>query len=202
MNSLKIYEIKDIQNIISNYQKQFEIINVLEKDFENKCFILKFNCFTGKEIKLEVDVSNRKLFITYDDVTINLQEFHKILGKYHQYVREAIYHYFTERIINKFYKLSFDDSFYYYTIKDILEFMFRDYVDCIFDKVHYYLINQYNFQYLETIQENHKMKCHLNKRNFLDEVISHMEDKHPYIIRDNSYELKNFFKKLKLNLNN
>lgn len=206
LTSLQIYEIKEINNIISNYQKQFEIIDKLEDELKNKSFTLKFQCFTGKEIILDIDIKTNELFITYDNNIINLYEFHKKLEKSHMYIRNAIYHYFMERIINRYYILPFDDSYYYYALEDISYFIFRDYVGCVFKDVHYFLINEYNDKYydkdLETIQENKPTKCQLNKREFLCQVTSYIEEEHPYQIRDNTHELREFFEKLKLNLNN
>lgn len=190
MNSLAIFQIKEINNIILNYKTHFENINKLEVELENKCFILKFKCFTGKEITLDVDIKNNKLFITYDNNTINLIEFHEILDKSHKYVRDAIYHYFIEYIINRYYMLPFDDSYYYYRLEDILDFIFGSFVWNIFEQINYY-------NFLETIDEEKTMCLQLNRRNFLDEVIFHIKEVHPFQIRDNTTELYDFFERFK-----
>lgn len=199
MNSLQIYEIKDIQNIITGYKEQFETIDKLEKELDDGTIDIEINNIRF-EINIKENISN---VYSNDKLIYKEDEFINYFTNQSEYIREAVFHYVTKKLIWRYHILPFDNYKYYDDIDSLLYSLFEGGYNII-EHVESKLVYEYEHcplrsEKLEDIviyNSEDNIYCDLNTRSFLDELTNHLDEEEPYIVRNNYSEICEFFNKL------
>ena len=185
MNSLEIYEIKEINNIITNYQTQFEKIDKLEIELY----------FGNTEIQFSMGMNKYKLviqdfkFILYlnDEKIANKEHFINMFKSLDDEWKQSIYLYISTRIYERYNRLPFDSPYYFDCIEGILYDIFDDNMENMTVLVERHLTSAYD------IEEQHIYVKH--NRNFYWEIMNYLEDCEP-MIREDYLQIYKFFKSI------
>ena len=185
MNSLQIYEIKEINNIITNYQTQFENIDKFEKElyFGNTEIEFKF----GTE-KFKLVIKNFEFIFYFNDKKIaNKEHFINIFKCFNDETKHSIYLYISTRIYERYHVLPFDSPYYFDCLEGILYDIFNDSMENITNLVERHITSNYD------IEEQHIYVKH--NRKFYWEIMNYFEDNEA-IIREDYLIIYNFFKSI------
>jgi len=124
MNSLDIFLIPDIYNIINNYKKDIDIIHNLENDLRNQK--IKFKVFNNCFGIIYVNISNDNIYMKIDNsVFTDIKGFNLYFYTLRENKKTLLYYIFLNELVNKFSLLDINynyDSFKYM----IFNFLFKD----------------------------------------------------------------------------
>lgn len=206
MNSLQIYEIPELNDIITEYQKQFEYIDQLEHELSYGCIDIEF-AYNLDKVRFEVDIRyNINNVYINGEIKCKNWDFIDIFSEQEEYAKEAIYQFVAKKIINRYTILPFDKPRYYEDVDALLYIIFKEGIESIFDTVEKTLIDEFfncqlRHQELDgdvvIYEESDNIYCNYNKKNFLDELLIYLDNEEPFIIRDNVNKIVNFFDDIK-----
>ena len=185
MNSLQIYEIPELNDIISDYQTQFEKIDKLEKElyFGNTEIEFKFGMET---FKLEIKSFEFSLYLNNEKIA-NKEHFIDIFKCFNDEFKESIYLYISNMIYERYHILPFDCPYYFDCIDGIIYDIFDDNVENLNKLVERQLITEYDID---------DQRVYIKQdRDFYWEIMNYIEDNEG-IIREDYVQIYNFFKSI------
>ena len=204
MNSLDIYEIKDIQNIITGYKEDIERIDGLEDELIEGIvnFEISPNGNTVRfEINIQEDITNVYL---NDKLVFEEEEFIKYFEKTDNYVKEAVYHFVAKKLLWRYHSLSFNREGYYEDYAMLLYLIFGNSITHVIDDLENMLTCDYlncpvrnkELQSLIVFEDHDNIYLNMYSRELLDEIAYYFDEQEPYIVRDNYSEICDFFNKM------
>jgi len=212
MNSLEIYQIQDVQDIINDYKEHFEHIDKLEHELDYGSIDIEFS-YNFDKIRFEVDIRESITNVYINGILkCTGWEFQDYFYKQSDYLKEAIIHYFAGKLFDRYSILPFDMASYYENVDALLFNIFFNDMDDDFegfiDKVEKVLIDEFyscQFRHQEldgdviTCDVYGELYCNLNSRKLLDEIHEYLENENPFMVRDNLREIIQFFDDIKNN---
>lgn len=181
MNSLEIYKINEICNIITLYKTQIEKIEKLEKEL-----------YSGDtEIEFNIGMKNFKLKI--EDFKINLYLNNKLSDNFDfkthfnncpSYLKGGIYQYITNNICNRYRPLPFNEPYYFDCIDSII-YSFFGFKKSITKMVEQDIVSNYD------IEEQHIYVK--QDRKFYYKILDFLDNQEGRVVRDCYEEICNFF---------
>ncbi len=204
MNSLDIYEIKDIQNIITGYIEDMEKIDGLEDELTKG--ILNFEISPNNntirfEINIQEDITNVYL---NDKLIFEEEEFIVYFEKQVNYIKEAIYHFIANKLLLRYRSLYFDKEEYYEDYCILLHMIFGNSITHVIDDLENMLICDYlncpirnkELQTLIVFEDHDNIYLNMYSRELLCEILYYFDEQESYIVRDNYSEICNFFNQI------
>jgi len=186
MNSLQIYEIKDIQDIITDYQTQFEKIDKLEKELYNGDLDLDFSIGMNKYKITTNFIDGMTLYLNNKKIS-NEMVFQSHFYKTNEEFRVGVYQYITKKIIERYSILPFNEPYYFDCITGLLNDIFGSEIQSIIDVVEKHLI----LDIADRCEDQHVYIKY--NRNFFCSILNFLDKEEPYMVRDNWYAICNFF---------
>ena len=204
MNSLEIYEIPELKDIIHGYKQQFEYIDELEHEL--KYGSIDFEITIGSlDVRFEIDIRNniRNIYIN-EELRCKDWDFINCLEEIEfVYVSDAIYQFIAKKILYRYCILPIDHVEYYFNIDAILHMIFDDTNESIFDTVENCLIDEYfacQLRHQELDQDviinEDKPYCREDNKYFYNEILDYLNNEEPFIVRDNYTQIYDFFKEI------
>ncbi len=204
MNSLDIYKIKDIQNIITGYKEDMEKINGLEDELTNGIVTFKISPSENTikfEINIQEDITNVYL---NDKLVFEEEDFIRYFEKQDNYVKEAIYHFVAKKLLWRYHSLSFNREEYYEDYSMLLHMIFGNSITHVIDDLENMLICDYlncpirnkELQTLIVFEDFDNIYLNMYSRELLYEISYYFDEQEPYIVRDDYSEICDFFNKM------
>lgn len=212
MNSLQIYKIKDIQDIITDYKKQFEYIDQLEYELDYGSVDFEFS-YDFDKVRFQIDI-RKGITNVYINGKLKCEEwvFQDYFHKQSEYIKEAILHFVSEKLFNRYKILPFDTTDYYENVDALLYNIFCNDMDDnfkgILERTEEILIDEFfscqlRHQELDRdviiYEDNDNIYSNLESRKFLEELEEYLDNERPFIIINNLTEIINFFDNIKNN---
>jgi len=206
MNSLQIYEIPELKDIIIGYQKEFEHIDQLEYELDYGSIDIEF-AYNLDKVRFVVDIKhdNTNVYIN-GKLKCKNWFFSDFFSEQAEYSKEAIYQYVARKIISRYTVLPFDKPDYYDNIDALLYTIFNEGIESIFETVEKTLIDEFfscqlRHQELDCdviiYEDNNNIYCNYDKKHFLKEIITYLDNEEPFIVRDNLNVIVKFFDYIK-----
>lgn len=185
MNSLDIYNIKDINDIINSYQKQINHINSLVDDLYNyRLYFIRNSDDLFKNIYVNID--NKNFIILIDNNNFyERKNFNRYFHNLCEIRRLKLFYIFIDILLQKYYILDFDIKLFKIFNKNIFNFLFDDYKNLT-------IKNNFSFDYMFSFKLINCIQKEPLNDNLIISILDSLKKNTNTIIKNRRYP-KSFF---------